>query len=392
VSREQPTEAELRGFNLPVRHRLWRDYLLPRLVVPMFWLSWLAILPAWIIGWPARRRRRRAPVLVAIEAGLIGWTQVFFEEFLASAIEALGDSRVVQQFVDRDLRYLPQFRANQRQDNPTHLVLDVRTPGQTWAKTIIETLAVAWHACLSGRTPIVIMPDALGRRLRWKAASLTAFTGVVFTVSPTKPLRPIFPHARIVGPFPMPVSRARIAWLEDYSRTVESSGDSVLFIGHVYPPRSDLLTALGERLADKGIVLTVNGGKWSVSNEDYWRALAGADVVITTCMQGPDRPFIDWIWMQHMVFRFNECLAAGAALVAARVDGVARYFEPGEDFLEFVSLDEAVSAVESLVRDPDLRRRIAASGHAKSVGLADSHSFWAIADAALPFHSVASRH
>ena len=381
-------EAERRGYNPAPQHRLWRDRILPRSILPLAWLAWLVLLPAWAVGIPARRRVRARPPRLAVESGRIGWTQVFFEELLASAGDYVGPDGVVQQVIDRDQAYLPQFRENQRRDDPTHVVLDVRTPGQGWRRSLIEGLSVAAHLLSHGRTPVVILTDAFYRRQRWQAACLTSFTGTVLTFAPVTVLAPLFPHRRIIGPLPMPISESRLAWLESVRSEAVAGEGGVHFIGHVYPPRSDFLDAVGERLAARGITLSVNGDKWGTSNEAYWRTLASADVVVTTCMQGPDRPFMDWIWQQQLVFRYNESLAAGAALVAARVDGSGRFFEAGVDFLEFVSVDEAVEAVTSLMRDPDLRNRLARRGHATSAALIRTSAFWSIADDMLGRHRM----
>ena len=40
---EQATEAELRGFNPAPQHRVWRDGILPRSVLPLYWLAWLLL-------------------------------------------------------------------------------------------------------------------------------------------------------------------------------------------------------------------------------------------------------------------------------------------------------------------------------------------------------------
>ncbi len=380
-----------RGFNPLPRHRPWRDVLLPRTVVPLWWLAWVLLLPARVAGSSARRRRCGSPVRVAVESGRIGWTQVFFEELLGSARDYVGVERVVRHVVDRDQPYLPQFAANVRHDDPTHLVLDVRTPGQSWRHSLVEAMAVSWRVLASGRVPVVILTDAFHRRQRWHAAVLTAHAGVVLTFAPTRVLAPIFPHRRIVGPLPMPISRDRLTWLEQVAAETSKDGSLVQFIGHVYPPRSDFLDAVGDRLAARGITLTVNGDKWGTSNEAYWRTLAAADVVVTTCMQGPSRPFMDWIWVQQLVFRYNETLAAGAALVAARVEGSDRFFAAGSDFCEFVSVDEAVDRIVELVRDRDLRRRIADAGHATSAALISGSAFWTAADEVLRSHPMRSR-
>ena len=372
-----------RGYNPQPCNRLWRDVLLPRLIIPLFWLCWLFLLPFRLVGGRALGRRRRSEVRVAFESGRVGWTQVFFEEMFTSLQEYLGDQTVVQQVIDRDLPYLPQFRANQRRDDASHVVLDVRTPHQSWRRGAWQAVAVAGLLLAAGRTPIVIMPDAFYRRLRWHAACLTAHTGVVLTFAPSTIVAPIFPHRRIVGPLPMPVSRARQDWLELVRSERVPSGDVVQFVGHWYPPRSYFLEDLSARLASEGIELRVYSGK-DASNEEYWRLLAHADVVVTTCMQGPDRPFMDWIWVEQLVLRYNETLAAGAALVAARVEGSTRFFTPGVDFLEYVSVDDALDAVRTLVRDPAGRMRISESGHRVSRSLSQTHAFWMIADTALP--------
>lgn len=383
-------DPAVRGFNPLPRHRLWRDVLLPRSIVPLWWLAWLVLLPARIIGTVARRRRRGGPVLVAVESGKIGWTQVFFEELIGSLRDYVGADRVAQHVIDREQPYLPQFRANVRRDDPSHLVLDVRTPGQSWRRSLVEAIAVSWRLLVAGRTPVVILTDAFYRRQRWQAAVLTAHGGVVLTFAPTRALQPIFPHRRIIGPLPMPISRERLAWLELVAAETPKDGTVVQFIGHVYPPRSDFLDAVGERLAADGITLSVNGDKWGTSNEAYWRTLAAADVVVTTCMQGPSRPFMDWIWVQQLVFRYNETLAAGAALVASHVEGSDRFFRPRQDFCEFVSVDEAVEAITSLVRDRDLREQVAGTGHATSAELIRTSAFWRAADEGLPSHPMRS--
>lgn len=378
-----------RGFNPLPQHRLWRDVLLPRSVVPLWWAAWAVLLPARILGARARARRRR--VVAAVESGRIGWTQVFFEELIGSLRDYLGADQVVQHVIDRDLPYLPQFAENVRRDDPSHLVLDVRTPGQSWRRSLVEAIAVSWRILAQGRTPVVILTDAFYRRQRWQAAVLTAHCGVVLTFAPTRVLRPIFPHRRIVGPLPMPISRERLAWLERTAAQAPKDGTVVQFIGHVYPPRSDFLDAVGTRLSERGITLTVNGDKWGTSNEAYWRTLASADIVVTTCMQGPSRPFMDWIWVQQLVFRYNETLAAGAALVAAKVEGSAAYFTAGEDFCEFVSVDDAVEAITGLVRDPVRRQDIAGTGHARAAALIGSAAFWTAADAVIASHPMSSR-
>ena len=382
------TPEEARGFNLPVRHRVWRDVLLPRAIIPLFWIYWLLLLPSWVIGLPRLRANRNQRAVVAIESGKIGWTHVFFEELGCTADEFFGEAAVRRMVIDRDQPYFPQFLANVENDRPTHLVLDVRTPGQRWGLTLRQAFRAAWKANCAGIVPIVFMVDAFNRRQRWHSAVLTAFRGVVITYAEKEIVCKIFPHHRVLGPMFMPISERRLNWLERKARECTKSGDVVQFIGSVYPPRSLFLDAAAERLKQRGVRLRINSDKTGTSNEDYWLTLVEADVVLTTTLQGPDRPFMDWVWTQQAVFRFIETMASGSALVASRVPGIENYFTPGEDFLEFQSVNEGVAQVESLVREPELLARISTQGHATAVALIRSRVFLATVNNALGRNSV----
>lgn len=364
------------------KHRLWRDRLLPRIVLPLFWVSAVVVLPAWLLGrWRRSRRGQQTPI-VAVECGIVGWTMIEFQERFGSLVDYVGEHRAVRQVVDRDLPYFPQFRANQRRDGPTHLALDMRTPRQSWLRGGYDALRTSVYLHSRGLTPVVFMPDLYYRRLRWHAAVLTAFTGVVVTLVDPATVPSLFPHRRLLGPMPMPISRARLEWLE---QCPPHGGDEVrvVFIGHVYPPRSDFLAALQSQLDPDGIVVHVLGDKWNTSNDAYWRTLAAADVVLNTGFQGPDRPMMDHIWVVHMVYRVHEVMAAGAALVTSRVQGADRFFAPGSDFLEFDTVSEAAEGIRRLVRDPAFLERTRAAGHAASRRFILQHEFWRTVDARL---------
>lgn len=376
-------DARARGFNPESQHRLWRDTLLPRLILPLYWMYEIALLPSVLMGRTQRRRNAARGSVVAIESGKIGWTQVFFEEMGTSAEEHFGASSVVRETIDREQPYVPQQRANLDRDEPTHLVLDVRTGGQDWWRSLSETFRVAWGLNRRGIVPIVILTDAFYRRQRWVAAALTASRGVVVTYADARILAPIFPHDRLVGPLIMPVSRARLAWLDSYRASVTKTGRRVQFIGHVYTPRKELLAAVGEELSADGIVIEVNGDKWGTSNEDYWRTLCEADVIVTTTSQGPARSIIDWNWVQQAVFRYIETMAAGAALVASPAPGIDRFFEKGIDYLGFVSVDDAAQAIRSLTEDQDRLKQISTAGHRRASELIENGEFWRVIDGAL---------
>ncbi len=111
--------------------------------------------------------------------------------------------------------------------------------------------------------------------------------------------------------------------------------------------------------------------------------LVNADVVVTTTVQGPPRPYMDWIWVQQAVFRYAESTAARAALVAGPVDGGFDYFQNGVDFLQFQSIGEAVANIVELIQFPNRREEIAATGFATSSRIIREHEFWKRIDQAL---------
>jgi len=134
-----------------------------------------------------------------------------------------------------------------------------------------------------------------------------------------------------------------------------------------------------DRLAVKGINLEINGDKAGTSNDQYWQTLLNADVIVTTTLQGPQRTYMDWVWIRQAVFRYSETLAAGTALVAGSVDGGFPYFVNQRDFLEFDSDDQCVSAVEELVLNPQERSEIVERGHSTISSYVEQGTFWQVA-------------
>ncbi len=347
----------------------------------MFWAYWLLLLPSRLLP---GRRSRAAGTLLGIESGRVGWTHVFYEELLQSAAEYLDGAPIARLEVDRDQPYLPQFRELVARDPITHLVIDPRTGSQAWGRVLIDLLVMAGTLTRRGIVPIVVLTDASFRRHRLQAAVLTAFSGVVVTFMSAELIAPLFPHRRIIGPLPMPVSVRRLDWLEQVRAAHPlPERPTVRFIGSVYPPREQFLGRLSGLLSERGIELRINADKYGTSNDDYWTILATSDVIITTTLQGMPRPYMDWIWNQQLVFRFSEALSAGAVLVSPAVAGGDRFFRPLVDFMPFTTLSDAVGALESLVADGELLGRIRAAGHRTAAALDRDHAFWRAVEEAL---------
>lgn len=368
-----------RGFTPKPTHRIFRDALLPRLIVPLAWIYALALLPAWLLGREQRRRNSDRPSKVAVESGRVGWTQVFFEELAGSAQDYFGEGNVHRAAIDRDLDYGPQFDRWMDDIDPTHAIIDVRTPPQSWPASLVQALKVSWTLHRRGVYPIVILTDAFYRRQRWHAAVLTAWSGMVMTYAARDLVRGIFPHRRIRGPEIMTISKARRSQLAsriEFDSERSGSDCVIAFVGNIYPPRSDFLAALADELTRRGLTLSINGDKNNRSNEDYWATLADADVVVTTTMQGPDRNYIDWNWVRQAVHRYSETFAAGTALVAAPVDGGFPCFEADRDYQEFGSVLQAADIIEQLANDPHHRNEMARRGHETYSRLMDGGAFW----------------
>ena len=370
---------QARGLNPPEQHRIWRDVILPRTIIPLYWIYKIGLFPFHLAG-----RRPRDFNRVAIESGKVGWTHVYFEELLGSAQDFFGTEAITKQVIDRDQKYFPQFKANQLASNPDLLIIDARTPTQTWRAALVETFRMSLLISRNGITPLVVLPDAYYRRHRWQAAVLTAYRGSVVTFSAKKIVRKIFPHNRIAGPLFMPISKHRLTWLEEQKgqkerSTPEAVTPLISFIGSMYWPREEFLNLVRTRLAAEGIELTINGDKAGTSNDQYWRTLVNADIILTTTLQGPSRKFLDWVWVRQAVFRYSETLAAGTALVAGPVDGGFPLFHNGKDYLEFESVDECVNTLTELARNPELRAKIARQGHEQVAHYVHEGTFWKVA-------------
>ena len=374
-------EAQLaRGFNPLEQHRLWRDVLLPRSVIPLYWLFKAALLPSFLLG-----KKPREIESVAIESGKVGWTHVYFEELEGSAGDFFGADHVVRQVIDRDAPYFPQFRTHQREHNPSLLIIDVRTPTQSWPSALVETLRMTHLLLRQGITPLVVLTDAYYRRHRWQAAVLTAYRGSVVTFSAKEIVRKIFPHDRIAGALFMPISSERLNWLEEHKAKRQALNDSpkISFIGSVYSPREEFLGLIKTRLFERGISLEINGDKAGTSNDQYWNKLVNSDIILTTTLQGPPKNILDWVWVRQAVFRYSETLAAGTALVAGPVDGGFPFFENGRDFLEFESVDECVSALYELATNSLRLTEISQTGLQTVKKYVEQGTFWHVVLAAM---------
>ena len=146
--------------------------------------------------------RKGAPreTKVLIEAGSPAWQAVFHQELRDSLIDYLSCENVACTSINKDKGYLWQAIKTLRREKPTHYCYDPRTGSQSFYRSQIDVLILAFCLGLWSITPIVILTDASVRMWRYQAFLLTGLSGVVITFIDSQSMGSLFPHKRIIGP------------------------------------------------------------------------------------------------------------------------------------------------------------------------------------------------
>jgi len=328
-----------------------------------------------------------------VEAGERGWESIEYKEIYQSAQEFIGKDAVHKTVVDKSQSYVSQVHEVLKINPVTHFLYDPRSGSQEYLKGFYEAVMIALLFARYRVVPIVYLTDLSFRLWRCQAAAVSAANGVVVTFMMPKRVQPIFPHRRLVGPSLMPFSRQLLDSLEtartDLHKTKKIE-PIVRFTGSLYEPRTTFLSSLTDKLQKKGKQLEVLGrelGSKRVSDEEYWRRISSAQIVITTAVQA-SQPGIDWEWVPHLVYRYLEVMAAGSVLLAPAVPGVEKYFKPGEHFIAFDTLDSASEQASYFLDNPKKLEVIRKAGHERARELVRSHSFWIQVDTALGFEAL----
>lgn len=316
---------------------------------------------------------------VLIQCGQHGLALLEYEEIVTSAREFFGAEAVSILPIKSPDNYIrPTIKAI-RQTKPTHLWVDPRTGSQSRTRgplqSLLLSIVLAWHDV----TPIVWLTDVHVPRWRLQAELIAATSGRICVMAHPALSDIAVVSDRVVGPLPLPVSRTTIERLRNIRRMRDASREPrVIFIGSVYPPREQIVREVVDILAAGGIHLEVIGrevGGHRISNDEYWHHLATADVVLATAL--PARlPGQDPSEQPHLVFKFSEALAAGAALVIHEVPGAAHLFEPNIHFVPFQRSEEAAAAIAELCSDQNRRMRLSGAGTQRLRELAASGYFW----------------
>lgn len=367
-------------------------------------LPWIGYIVAYLIinifrfvpGFYHRKKQSLSKkCCLAIEAGMPGWNSIEFKELYRSSSEYFGRDSVVKVVIDKNNSYISQIESVLNDSKITHYLYDPRTGRQDYFSAFLESVRVAVLLSRYRVVPVVYLTDLSYRIWRCQAAAVSATSGLVVTFIMPKQVQPIFPHRRLLGPSLIPLS---IETLDNLQRTrtdiiaSNSIQRVVRFTGSLYEPRTSFLRGFKKALDDSGHRVEILGrelGSIRITDDEYWRRLSTAEIVITTADQAVQSG-ADWTWVRHLVYRYLEVLASGSLLLAPPVPGVSRYFEPGKDFVSFESLEDAIEKARFYLHNPKEAEEIRIAGHKKAAQLIRIHSFWLQIDTALGSESFSA--
>jgi glycosyltransferase involved in cell wall biosynthesis len=120
-----------------------------------------------------------------------------------------------------------------------------------------------------------------------------------------------------------------------------------------------------------------------ISNEEYWRTLARADVILSTSTMSHGPSPVDQVDETHLIYRFMEACAVGRPLVTQAVPGADDVFRPDLHFLECTDAASAAEVILKALSNAELRERIAEGGLQRAAQLVETKYFWRAIDESL---------
>lgn len=321
-------------------------------------------------------------IRLLIGAGEKGWDLIEYQELHASASEFLGSSKVARVSFSKNFSMLSQLRKAFDEEAPTHYYFDPRSGSQDWFAAIREALSIAVLMEVRGITPVCALTDFPVRRWRLQTAIVSARRGVVTCLMSPRIVGRFFPHSRIIGPMPFPLSVRTLRALEALrNRPITGQSDprpDVVFVGLLYEPRKSTIEAIQRGLSEHGIVMRVIGRTLDgerISTDRYWEILTSAKVVVATSSQISGK-HTDIDGHNHLVYKFVEATAAGAALAIEPVSYSEGLLCPDRDYISFTSPDEAVTKISALLSATKELESLATNGHEATRALIESQYFW----------------
>jgi hypothetical protein len=370
---------------------IYRKIILPRLNYIAYIFSRFILEILNVFTYYKFRENRKRKSILCLESGIKGWELIEYKELIWSATEYLGEQGIVKIEIDKTKNYIDQVKIAIKNNRPTHYVYDARTGNQHWFKGLIQSFRIAFIYQVNGIVPICTLTDLPVRIWRTQCGVVSAKRGLVASLMSPKDTHPIFPHRRIVGPLTMPFSKKTGSILNNLIAAKEPKlKPNLVFIGSLYEPRTTILNSINEGLQKIGLEIEMKGrnlGTTKFADEDYWSRLVSASMVITTSIQISSKE-TDWAHFPHLIYRYIEVPAAGSLLIAPTVPSIERYFKPGEHFVSFDTVDEAVEKIEYYLNNEKELELIAINGYLKAHSIINSNFYWMSIDLALGKYSM----
>ena len=324
----------------------------------------------------------RMPRHLLVAAGARGWELIEYQEIASSASEYLGASNISRLTFSGKRRMLEEFHEAIQRFRPSHYYFDPRSGSQRLLKAVWEAVVIGILLERNRVIPICVVADFPERRWQLQAAIVSAGHGVVVSFMAADMVRRIFPHPRIIGPMPFPLSVETLQRL----RRNRCARDpvwrhlrkKVAFIGMLYEPRKTVIEAIQRELAKRQIPMEIIGRMPDgsrIPDSDYWSILSNARLIVSTSshIAGSNSEFAS---QNHFVYKFIEVTAANTALVIEPVALSDHLLRPDVDYLAYSSVEEAVEKIVWVWARQEVLTKIAGSGAEKTASLIENHYFW----------------
>ena len=342
----------------------------------LYYLVYIVLLPLKILY--AFKQNEVTKNLLAIEAGEVGWNKIDVKETYQSAIEFYGKERVTKVSIINKKFYISEVIKNIKEQKITHYFYDPRSSDMENISSLITAIFLVPIFAFYNVTPIAILPDFAYRKWRYQCAFLTMYSGFVISVLHNSETKRYFPHKRLMGPQMMPFSNQTVEKISHYIRAKKLNETiKINFTGSLYEPRKSKLELIRQKLKKEGIVLNINardfGGKM-IDDEDYWKNMVDADIVITTADQyiGTNLDNLG----EHLIYRYTEALACNTLLVAPIITGSQRFIKNKVHYYGYKNIDEAVEIIKVLSSRPDVISTTSKNGHNRIKELVNTGVYW----------------
>lgn len=329
-----------------------------------------------------RKPSTGGPRHLIIGAGVRGWELIEYQEIFASASEYLGENNVTRVTFTGERPMLAELRKSVEHVRPTHYYYDPRSGSQKPLQALWEALVIGVMLERHGVTPICALTDFPVRRWRVQVAIVSARTGVVTSLMSPSVIGELFPHNRIVGPVPFPLSLATLTRLQDRKKTKRQPrhplSDKVVSVGMLYEPRKTTIEAIHKGLAERGIPMEIIGRMPDgprLSDDEYWDIITNARLVISTSSQIAGS-HTDFDGHNHFIYKFIEVTAAGTPLAIEPVAASDHLLSPDVHYLSYQSVEEAVVKISSAWPSATFLAELAESGSNKADAIIKSGVYW----------------